>query len=673
MLKDVANKLVDFHGSFKEMVKEPNRRFEEQQPYAAISIRELLQVVQHLRALMKRPGQLLGLSPSETTRKVAFEVWCTYGSRFRRTSSRSKVQELIQSIWGSFSKAVTDRLVISSQAVSVGMVSLDFDGMSLPRSRRFAITTEALRSTKISTASGEKVSVEDSCLLSYVSDGDWRRIAASIRQCIERMSAVDFMRQYGVYPGFIGWHTAWLSSLLAVAETNRGVTPGEIASLGACCYVSRLRHPGARDDILSIFASAFGTKPSTLVGSASTIKLTISAERPIALTTRLVELWQELLRGVRVQLPLLVAGPTGCGKTAAITVLAELLHCPCFQAYLTPETDSSLLVGSYRPCVGEGSSQLIDWQDGIVTEAIDKAGWVLLDNISDADPCVLERLNPLLEQDVYWVVTEKGDTEKADMSQKQTFRVLATMTVGGDGRGARGNELSPALSNRFNAVFMPAVPIDTRRKEDCMAEFKALAGTLLGVGESEADDFAAVCWAMWEGLIPPEGSLKRSQLVEPFAFRNVVRFLDSTYRLKAESPQATWPSCLLAAFEFSVGGQFIKHDDSEAFKRQLSASIRGIFGNEPAPSVLHLDLAADPYHILTQQRMVYAKRLHAAAVCNFPVLLEGPAAVGKTSLVDMLARNWRKDSKNGRRERRLERVNNTQTTTINDYFGSYGE
>ena len=43
-----------------------------------------------------------------------------------------------------------------------------------------------------------------------------------------------------------------------------------------------------------------------------------------------------------------------------------------------------------------------------------------------------------------------------------------------------------------------------------------------------------------------------------------------------------------------------------------------------------------------------------------PILLEGPAAVGKTSLVTLLCEN-----------NKLERVNNTSNTSIQDYLGSY--
>lgn len=68
---------------------------------------------------------------------------------------------------------------------------------------------------------------------------------------------------------------------------------------------------------------------------------------------------------------------------------------------------------------------------------------------------------------------------------------------------------------------------------------------------------------------------------------------------------------------------------------------------------------------LSDTRAPIARAVQWAALdCGQPVLLEGPAAVGKTSLIAALAacRNP---------PRRLERVNNTDTTSVQDYFGSF--
>ena len=54
----------------------------------------------------------------------------------------------------------------------------------------------------------------------------------------------------------------------------------------------------------------------------------------------------------------------------------------------------------------------------------------------------------------------------------------------------------------------------------------------------------------------------------------------------------------------------------------------------------------------------------AGVYSRMPLLLEGPAAVGKTKLITSLGKLWKSDLV-------LERVNNTSTTTVQDYLGSY--
>jgi hypothetical protein len=62
-------------------------------------------------------------------------------------------------------------------------------------------------------------------------------------------------------------------------------------------------------------------------------------------------------------------------------------------------------------------------------------------------------------------------------------------------------------------------------------------------------------------------------------------------------------------------------------------------------------------HVLSGSRHATAQAVAAAIACNMPVLLEGPAAVGKTSLVTAIARFMPQ-------QQVLERVNNTESTGL---------
>jgi MoxR-like ATPase len=298
------------------------------------------------------------------------------------------------------------------------------------------------------------------------------------------------------------------------------------------------------------------------------------AHAPLALTPRVLEVWEQLVRALRLQEPVKVEGATGNGKTAAVLALGEICRAQMVRAYMTPETESSFLVG--QPCPthdqGEGDSEgasPIAWQDGVVTEAVRSGAWALVDNLNDSDACVLERLNPLLEREPCWVLAENGET--APLPVHPTFRFIATMSVGGAAAGGvRRQELSPALANRFTSIVMPNLP---ESRESFLPEIRPIARALLGL-EEERDEAAVAeaCWALWEGL-GPRGRLT-AQLAKPLTFRSIVRVLDGTYRLRVEKPAADLSSCLMGALDSFVVGQFSRTTDAEV--RTMAQSLRDI-------------------------------------------------------------------------------------------------
>ena len=105
---------------------------------------------------------------------------------------------------------------------------------------------------------------------------------------------------------------------------------------------------------------------------------------------------QAMVRALRVQQPVLVAGPNGAGKSELLRVLAQLLGWPVQQLCLTAETAPADLLGQFAPSQDPG--QRICWRDGQVTQCARRGEWALLDNLTEAEPCVAERLNPVMEQ-----------------------------------------------------------------------------------------------------------------------------------------------------------------------------------------------------------------------------------------------------------------------------------
>ena len=211
--------------------------------------------------------------------------------------------------------------------------------------------------------------------------------------------------------------------------------------------------------------------------------------------------------------PVLLIGPTGCGKTSICQAIAESMqrHIHILNAHQNTETGD--LIGAQRPIRNRASlerqvisdltslfanyngqapsssdgftthvefynslstdvrdqiptelrlriqeeiaraKQLFEWSDGSLVSAMKAGHHFLLDEIALADDSVLERLNSVLEPSRTLLLAEKGP-QGALLKASAGFQFLATMNPGGD-YGKR--ELSPALRNRFTEIWVPAL------------------------------------------------------------------------------------------------------------------------------------------------------------------------------------------------------------------------
>ena len=96
-------------------------------------------------------------------------------------------------------------------------------------------------------------------------------------------------------------------------------------------------------------------------------------------------------------------------------------------------------------------SCIFEWHDGILVEAMQQGGLLLIDEISLANDSVLERLNSVFEHDRTLVISEKSSKEAVKIIGAEKFRMVATMNPSGDfGK----KELSPALRNRMTEIWV---------------------------------------------------------------------------------------------------------------------------------------------------------------------------------------------------------------------------
>lgn len=155
-----------------------------------------------------------------------------------------------------------------------------------------------------------------------------------------------------------------------------------------------------------------------------------------------------LALAARENLPALVIGETGTGKTTAIRTLAGKAKKPYRRVNLNGGTTADELVG--RILLNKEGTY---WADGILTEAVRKGYWIVLDEINAAGADVLFALHSLLDDDRMLVLPE-NDGEIVHPSDE--FRLFATMNPSGDYAGTK--EMSKALTSRFPLVLKASYP-----------------------------------------------------------------------------------------------------------------------------------------------------------------------------------------------------------------------
>ncbi|KAM9966569.1 hypothetical protein ACTFIR_006789 [Dictyostelium discoideum] len=99
----------------------------------------------------------------------------------------------------------------------------------------------------------------------------------------------------------------------------------------------------------------------------------------------------------------------------------------------------------------ESVTGCFEWIDGLLIKALETGAWILIDNVNFCNPTVLDRLNPLLEQDGVLMLNERGmvDGQVKVVKPHTNFRIFLTMD---DKKG----EISRAMRNRGIEIYMAA-------------------------------------------------------------------------------------------------------------------------------------------------------------------------------------------------------------------------
>lgn len=140
------------------------------------------------------------------------------------------------------------------------------------------------------------------------------------------------------------------------------------------------------------------------------------------------------------QLPVLLKGPTGTGKTRFVEYMAHVLDRKLFSISCHEETSATDLIGRF---LIKGAETV--WVDGPLTKAVKEGGIIYLDEIAEARPDVIVAIHSLTDHRKELYIDKLAQSVKAH----DQFMMVASFNPGYQ-RGFK--ELKPSTRQRFVAI-----------------------------------------------------------------------------------------------------------------------------------------------------------------------------------------------------------------------------
>jgi nitric oxide reductase NorQ protein len=187
------------------------------------------------------------------------------------------------------------------------------------------------------------------------------------------------------------------------------------------------------------------------------------------------------------RLPVLLKGPTGCGKSRFVEFMAEKLGRPLITVACNDETSAADLVGRWLVRGGDTV-----WQDGPATRAVKQGAVLYLDEVAEAREDVVVLLHPLTDHRRQLFLDRNDEVLRAP----DAFMVVASFNPGYR-RGLK--ELKPSTRQRFVSVQFGYPPEDV--------EIEVLTG------ETGVDPKVAKRLVAWAGKVRGQDALALTETV----------------------------------------------------------------------------------------------------------------------------------------------------------------
>lgn len=243
-------------------------------------------------------------------------------------------------------------------------------------------------------------------------------------------------------------------------------------------------------------------------------------------------------------MPALLVGPTGCGKSTLIQMLGALLDQPVRRVNLHGDVRASDLLGEKVLDVDPKSGQTtVQWRDGVVPDAMRRGHWLILDEYDACPSAIAMTLQAVLETGHRLVLAANhGEFVKPHPA----FRMFATgNTLGrGDDTGLYTG------SNLMNEATLDRFVIMTRGYPVAAAEAQVLVDKC-GVEAETARRLVQVATMVRNGC-------DKGEAFCTFSTRRLLAWAKLTVRYAAGGPPGR--GAVARAYRLAVGSKLGKED-----------------------------------------------------------------------------------------------------------------
>ncbi|XP_031820381.1 midasin [Sarcophilus harrisii] len=344
---------------------------------------------------------------------------------------------------------------------------------------------------------------------------------------------------------------------------------------------------------------------------------------------------QRVLRATKLNKPILLEGSPGVGKTSLVSALAKASGNNLVRINLSEQTDITDLFGANLPVEG-GKGGEFSWRDGPLLAALKAGHWIVLDELNLASQSVLEGLNACFDHRAEVYVPEIGMSFKVQHKKTKIFGCQNPYRQGGGRKG-----LPRSFLNRFTQVYVD--PLSA-------SDMEFIANTLFPAIEKSI----VAKMVAFNNKIDQEVTFEKKwgQKGGPWEFNLRDLFRWCQLILVDQSPGCYDPS----QHVYLVYGERMR---SKEDKEKVISVFKEVFGSQTVPYMGTRQFHITPYEVqvgysvlsrgnyvpqqsqrplsLLHQSLKFLEPVMKCVQMNWMVILVGPTAVGKTSLVQLLA------------------------------------